>query len=249
VPDHEDGSYRGIVPLPDGGAWILIDKPVGKTSFDVVAIVRRIIGEKKVGHAGTLDPMATGLLVIGYGKATKLLTGGLAGGKTYEATAKIGLASPTHDTDSEQVVEVASQKFDRARVNSALIQIAERPKQTPPLVSAIKVQGQPLHKVARQGWWLPRDSRAVDMEELTLLDYDEELGELKIRVRGGGGTYVRSIVRDLGINIGVPVALTELRRTGAGQFSVDQAVLIEELPQSWEEFQQDQDTPSDDLTG
>jgi len=249
VADSEDASYRGIVSLPDGGAWILIDKPVGKTSFNVVAIVRRIIGEKKVGHAGTLDPMATGLLVIGYGKATKLLTGGLAGGKTYEATAKIGLASPTHDTDSEQVVEVAAPKIDRAKIKSALMQIAERSKQTPPLVSAIKLQGQPLHKVAREGWWLPRDARPVDMEELILLDYVEELGELKIRVSGGGGTYVRSIVRDLGISLGLPVAMTELRRTKAGEFSVDQAVSLDELPQCWEEFQQDLDAPSDDLTG
>ena len=127
--------------LPEGGAWILIDKPAGKTSFDVVAIVRRIIGEKKVGHAGTLDPMATGLLVIGYGKATKLLTDGLAGGKTYEATAKFGLVSPSHDTDTVQLQEVTVPKFDRVRVEAALQEIASRAKQTPPLVSAIKLQG------------------------------------------------------------------------------------------------------------
>jgi tRNA pseudouridine55 synthase len=249
VPDGGSIPNRGIVPLPDGGAWILIDKPAGKTSFDIVAIVRRIIGEKKVGHAGTLDPLATGLLVIGYGKATKLLTGGLAGGKTYEATAKLGLASPSHDTDSDQLVEVELPLIEREQVESALKDIASRTKQTPPLVSAIKVKGQPLHKVARAGWWLPRDSRPVDMDELTLLDFDREKGELQIRVSGGGGTYVRAIVRDLGISLGVPVAMTELRRTSSGEFSVEQAVSLDELALRWGEFQQDQGPTSDEKTG
>lgn len=240
---------RGIIPLPDGGAWILIDKPAGKTSFDVVAIVRRIIGEKKVGHAGTLDPMATGLLVIGYGKATKLLSDGLAGGKTYEATVKLGLASPTHDTDSDQVELVEIQPFETEQIASALDQIAAQRQQTPPLVSAIKIKGQPMHKVARQGWWLPRDARAVDLNELTLLNFDPEQSTLRILVSGGGGTYVRAIARDLGNILGVPVALTELRRTKAGKYGVEQAVSLDELPQRWEEFQQENGIDSDEVTG
>ncbi len=247
VPEASD-QRSGILPVPDG-AWILIDKPTGMTSFDVVARVRRVTGIRKTGHAGTLDPMATGLLVVGVGKATKLLGEGLTGGKTYEAVATLGLASPTHDRDSDKVLTVKTIEFSRDQVETALQQLAARTKQTPPLMSALKVKGQKLHKVARRGWWLPRDPRPVDLETLTVLDYDAQTASVRFTVSGGGGTYVRSLVRDLGIELGVPAALTELRRVAAGPYNIEQCIPLESLEQRWGEFTQSRGFPSDESTG
>ncbi|MCB2212360.1 tRNA pseudouridine(55) synthase TruB [bacterium] len=219
------------------------------TSFDVVARVRRVTGIKKTGHAGTLDPMATGLLVVGVGKATKLLGQGLTGGKTYEAVAQLGLTSPTHDRDSDKVLSVETITFTRDQVESALLRLASRTKQIPPLVSALKVKGQPLHKVARRGWWLPRDSRPLELEALNVLDYDAENASVRFTVSGGGGTYVRSLVRDLGTELGVPAVLTELRRVAAGPYKIEQCIPLDSLEQRWGEFTQSRGFPSDESTG
>lgn len=231
----EGETARGIHVLPDrSGAWLLVDKPAGMTSRDVVNAVTRVTGIRKTGHAGTLDPMATGLLVVGIGRgATKQLGDGLAGEKAYAATARIGLSSPTHDVDTAVFWEVSTRPISEAEVQAALARIAARGSQVPPLVSALKVRGQALHKVARHGWWLPREARDADIHSIELESWQSATREARFRITGGGGLYVRSIVRDLGAALGSPAALTTLRRTHAGPYDITEAIPLDELDTRW----------------
>ncbi|MBS1261296.1 MAG: tRNA pseudouridine synthase B [Calditrichaeota bacterium] len=225
---------RGIVPLAPGAAWVLIDKPAGITSRRAVDHVRRVTGVRKAGHAGTLDPIATGLLVVGVGReATKRLSEGLAGNKTYEATVRFGICSPTHDTDADRLVEVEVPEFGERRLRDAFAAVTSRPEQTPPLVSALKLRGQPLYRVARRGWWLPREPRRAEIEAAELMAYDAAARECKFAVTVAGGFYVRGLVRDIGTELGAPAALSALRRTQAGEYTIDAAVPLAELENTW----------------
>lgn len=218
-------ASAGVIEL-DGGHLALIDKPAGMTSHDVVDRVRAISGEKKVGHAGTLDPMATGLLVIGVGRgATKMLAEGLVGGKRYLATVQLGLSSDTLDAEGD-TAEVEIPEFDDARIRNTLGQIQRQGKQTPPMISALKRFGVAMYKLARRGWWIEREAREVEISRLELVK--KEGNSLVLDVSGGGGLYIRSIARDLGIALGVPIALTALRRTEVGEWHVDQALTLEQ---------------------
>jgi tRNA pseudouridine55 synthase len=218
----------GIIDL-DGGQIILIDKPAGWTSHDVVAKVRRITGVKKVGHAGTLDPMATGLLVVGVGKAaTRKLAEGLEGGKHYRAGIRLGIASDTLDMDSETVRSVIPE-FSRSRIEKILERLAAAGHQTPPMISALKRRGVSLMKLARHGWWIEREPRDVSIESLKLIDVDDAGHDVTIEVAGGGGLYIRALADDIGAALGVPAALTALRRTAVGAFQVDDAISLEQL--------------------
>ncbi len=225
---------KGLHPI-ENGYWLLIDKPAGWTSFDVVAKVRGITRIRKAGHAGTLDPMATGLLVLGLGKATKLLHTGLEGGKSYEADVKLGLASPSCDLDAEWTFDTFVPRFESARIENALQQIQSRGYQVPPMVAALKKQGQPLHKLFRKGLWLELDERPVTIDELEILEYAPEFNRVRLKIAGGGGLYVRSVARDLGLLLGVPAALTALRRTSVGPWSIEEATDLKSFEERWPE--------------
>lgn len=203
---------------PDG--LLLIDKPRGITSHDAVAAVRRALGTRKVGHAGTLDPMATGLLVIGVGRATRLLRflGDLP--KTYEGTFQLGVRTDTLDAEGEVVEEmpVTASLRDVATAMAALVGDS---LQTPPAYSAVKVGGTKLYEAARRGEALTAAPRPVHVETFELVD--AALPDVSFRVVCGGGTYVRVLAADVGDALGCGAHLTRLRRTAIGAFSVDDA--------------------------
>lgn len=195
--------------------------------------IRAITGEKKVGHAGSLDPMATGLLLIAAGKATADLEKSLKGEKTYWATVCLGLGSPTWDRDAPWLLEVGPPEFERERINRILENIRTRGVQTPPMMAALKKHGQPLYKLARRGWWLERVPRKVTISTLELLEYEPGEGKVSVEVSGGGGLYVRSVARDMGTLLGVPAMLTELRRIAVGPYRVEDAITLDEFAEEW----------------
>ncbi|MBD3167577.1 tRNA pseudouridine(55) synthase TruB [bacterium] len=226
---------KGLMPAEDGGWWLLIDKPSGRTSFGIVAVVRRITGIRKIGHAGALDPDATGLLVLALGRATKQLGKPLSGYKAYETTVQLGLCSPTLDLDAPWTIEIEPPLFEEDDIRQALRRIREKGEQVPPMVSSLKREGRKLHELARKGLWLAREPRPVEIERLDLLRYDTDTGEVELAVAGGGGLYVRVIAEDLGGELGLPAALTRLRRTQVGDWSIEDATDLETAAREWPE--------------
>jgi tRNA pseudouridine55 synthase len=189
---------------------LLADKPKGKTSHDVVDAIRRELGERSVGHAGTLDPLATGLLVLGVGKATRVLEY-MQYDKTYEAEFRLGILTETDDADGAPIGERPVPA--RAELEAAAAKLTGEILQTPPRYSAVKVEGRKLYEYARKGREVEAPERHVRVDELALLSYEPP--RARFRVRGSKGLYVRSIARDLGGHV------TELRRTACGPFRVE----------------------------
>jgi tRNA pseudouridine55 synthase len=218
-----------------GGWWLLIDKPAGWTSFDVVARTRSISGIKKIGHAGALDPDATGLLVLALGRATKQLGKPLSGFKAYRTTVQLGLCSPTGDLDAPWTLQVKPPGFETAEIRSALERIRTRGEQVPPMMSSLKREGRKLHKLARRGLFLAREARPIEIDRLELLRYDPAAGKIELEVAGGGGLYVRVVAEDLGAELGIPAALTRLRRTQVGHWTIDDATDLETVAREWPE--------------
>ncbi|HWA52111.1 MAG TPA: tRNA pseudouridine(55) synthase TruB [Patescibacteria group bacterium] len=210
---------------------LLIDKPKGWTSFDVVAKVRGILHEKKVGHAGTLDPNATGLLIVATGADTKKI-GELTKNttKTYEAEIVLGKISSTDDVDGEltqfaqQIVEPQEQE-----VKQILKNFEGEQMQMPPKYSAIRVNGKKAYELARQGGDVKLEPRKVTIYSIKLQDYKYPV--LKITCEVSAGTYIRSIARDLGEKLKTGAYLNELRRTQIGQYSAQKAISLQELQQ------------------
>jgi tRNA pseudouridine55 synthase len=203
---------------PDG--LVLVDKPKGITSHDAVAAVRRALGTKKVGHAGTLDPMATGLLVMGIGRATRLLRflGDLP--KVYEGTARLGIETSTLDADGEVTAETEV-TVTEAEVRAAMGALVGDSMQTPPAYSAVKVGGTKLYEAAREGRVLEGSPRPIHVAAFDLLGFDGR--DAGFRVVCGGGTYVRVLAADAGEALGCGAHLTALRRTAIGPFDVAEA--------------------------
>ena len=191
---------------------LLVDKPKGKTSHDVVDAVRRERGERSVGHGGTLDPLATGLLVLGVGRATRLLEY-MPGDKTYEAEFLLGLLTETDDADGPRIEDCAVPS--RAQLEAAAAKLVGEIVQKPPKYSAVKVEGRKLYEYARKGKEVAAPERRVRVDELSLLSYDPP--KARFLVRGSKGLYVRSIARDLGGHV------TVLRRTACGPFRIEDA--------------------------
>jgi tRNA pseudouridine55 synthase len=210
---------------------LLIDKPVGITSHDVVDAVRRIFKTRRVGHAGTLDPFATGLLIIGVGKATKELTALVGLDKTYEATAKLGWTSPTYDTERAATETDPSTYARPARedIEHAFDRFRGGYDQQAPLHSAKKIGGKKLYDLARAGTATEdmRPTKRVTITELEILDY--AWPELRFRVSCSSGTYIRSLADDIGRALGCGAYLTGLRRTKIGAFSVENASTLDKL--------------------
>lgn len=200
---------------------LLVDKPSGVTSHDVVDVVRNRLDTRKVGHAGTLDPMATGLLLIGVGRATRLLRflGGLP--KTYEGTLRLGVETTTLDADGD-VLREAAVDVTEPEVGGAMRTLVGESLQRPPAYSAVKVGGRKLYEAAREGERLEADPRPIRVDAFDLLSFDPP--DASFRVACSGGTYVRVLAADVGSALSCGAHLTALRRTAIGPYEVDDAV-------------------------
>lgn len=206
---------------------ILVDKPSGPTSHDVVDAIRRKFGIKKVGHCGTLDPNATGLLIIVLGRGTKLSEKLMSDDKVYEGTIKFGETTDSYDADGELTGSLPIPPMTLDELNEASATFVGDLMQTPPMVSAVKVKGVPLYKLARKGVEVPREPRLVHIYNFRFTDYREPVGTFKIACTKG--TYVRSIAHDLGQKLGFGAHLAMLRRTVSGKFDVAEAMPLDEI--------------------
>ena len=215
---------------------ILIDKPAGPTSHDVVDAIRRNFGLKKVGHCGTLDPNATGLLIIVLGRGTKLSEKLMGDDKVYEGKIKFGIATDSYDADGETIDTQPVPALTLEQLNELAAQFVGDQMQTPPMVSAIKKNGVPLYKLARKGIEVEREPRLVHIYNFRFTNYAELLGEFKLACTKG--TYVRSVAHDLGQKIGCGAHLATLRRSVSGKFDVaDSAPLDAVLKMTTAELQ------------
>ena len=241
---------RGAVTAADG--LLLVDKPAGPTSHDVVAAVRRLAATRKVGHAGTLDPMATGLLVLGVGRATRLLTHLVGADKTYEATVRLGQETLTEDAQGEVTASAGCPAPDSwpgggaglaRRLDDALRPLTGEIMQVPSAVSAIKVDGVRSYRRVRGGEDVALPARSVTIRALTLTgapagacaDDGTRVVDLPLRVSCSSGTYVRALARDAGAALGVGAHLTALRRTRVGGLPLDDALTLDELTRAVED--------------
>ncbi len=209
---------------------LLIDKPAGITSFGVVAQVRRIV-RQKVGHAGTLDPMATGLLVLGVGAGTKKLTEYLKLPKTYEATIRLGIRTDTSDIEGAVLEERTILPVAPQRAKETIEGLQGMLRLPVSAYSAIKREGEPLYKKARRGEEVTLPMRDMEIRKAEFLGLACEKGGCDIRARFdvGSGTYIRSLAEELGRRLEVPATLASLRRTRIGDFKIEDAVTLENL--------------------
>ncbi len=210
---------------------MVVDKPTGLTSHDVVAQVRRLAGTRKVGHAGTLDPMATGVLVLGVNRATRLLGHLLVTDKVYDATIRLGSSTTTDDAQGEVVSTASTAELTEEAVLTALGAFVGTIDQVPSTVSAIKVGGRRAHELARAGEEFELESRSIRVDSIEVHEIREaESGiDLDVSVRCSSGTYIRSIARDLGARLQTGGHLTALRRTAVGPFALGTARTLEQL--------------------
>lgn len=217
---------------------LIIDKPEGITSHDVVSRVRRIIGTRRVGHAGTLDPFATGVLVVCAGRATRLVQFLVGLDKQYLGTVRLGFATDTQDVTGKQITPLqTSNRLSLDCVQSVLTNFMGKQLQMPPMFSAKKVAGERLHHAAREGREVERKpvEIVIDAIELVasskglLVDNEDGTRDFTINVRCSSGTYVRTLAHDIGNKLGVGAHLAALRRTAVGRFSIENALTLDEL--------------------
>lgn len=206
---------------------IVVDKPSGMTSHDVVAIIRRKIRQKRVGHAGTLDPLATGVLVILVGKSTCLFNKFVGFDKAYGATMKLGVKTHSADIQGDVLLERPFHAVTREMVLKSFAKFTGLIDQVPPMVSAVKHKGQRLYKLARQGVSVERPSRQVRVDKLDLLEFAPPL--VKLHLACSKGTYVRQVAEDVGEDLGCGACITEIRRTQVGPFSINEAVKLDDV--------------------
>lgn len=206
---------------------LVVDKPQGMTSHDVVDVVRRIFGTKRVGHAGTLDPMATGVLVLLLGKCTKASASFLADDKEYDATMILGAVSDTGDADGKVAPSGKSVPLSRTAVEEVFRDFTGRIKQSPPMYSAVRHGGRKLYELARKGKFVDVPPREVHIKrlEITAVSFPE----VSFRVLCSKGTYIRKLCADIGDALGCGAYLTRLNRIASGRFRLEEAVTLEEL--------------------
>ncbi len=209
------------------GQTILIDKPLKWTSFKVVALIRKTVGAKKVGHSGTLDPLATGLLIICTGKKTKELEGYIDLGKTYTGSFILGKSSKTLDLESETEDVDIPAEVDENRIMDVKEKFKGDIFQKPPMFSAKKINGKRLYKIARKGKEIEVEPRKVTINEFEITSI--KLPEILFRIRCSKGTYIRSIADDFGKELGTSAVLGSLRRINIGEFDVEKALLVEDF--------------------
>ena len=206
---------------------LLIDKPSGPTSHDVVDAVRRTFGVKKVGHCGTLDPNATGLLIIVLGRATKLSERLMSDDKVYEGDIKFGESTDSYDSDGELVASLPVPPLTLEELNQGAEEFVGDLMQKPPMVSAVKKGGVPLYKLARKGVEVEREARLVHIYNFRFSRYEEPIGQFRLACTKG--TYVRSIAHELGQKLGCGAHLATLRRLASGRYDVQDAMAYEDL--------------------
>jgi tRNA pseudouridine55 synthase len=234
IPDERSGASRGAqpaAPCPDG--VLVVDKPSGPTSFEVVSRVKRLLRGEKAGHTGTLDPLATGVLAVCIGEAVKLQQFLCDGDKAYQATIAFGAATTTEDAEGEVTERGDPSRLEAPAIREALERFVGDLEQVPPMYSAVRVSGRRLHEAARAGEQVERPARKVRVHALELAELrrGDELLQAVVRVRCGKGTYVRTLAADLGRALGVPAHLAALRRTEAGPFGLEEAITLEDATQ------------------
>ncbi|WP_076194912.1 tRNA pseudouridine(55) synthase TruB [Mycobacterium sp. GA-1841] len=218
---------------PEAGL-VIVDKQSGMTSHDVVGRCRRLFGTRKVGHAGTLDPMATGVLVVGIERATKILGLLTATDKSYTATIRLGRSTTTEDAEGEVVQDVSASHVSDEQIESAVAALRGDIEQVPSAVSAIKVAGQRAYKLAREGQTVELAARPVRIDRFDVLavrraDDSEGFVDVDVDVDCSSGTYIRALARDVGGALGVGGHLTALRRTKVGRYGLDEARTLDDL--------------------
>lgn len=225
-----------------------IDKPAGSTSHDVVARVRKIIGERRVGHTGTLDPFATGVLIVLVGRATRLAQFLSGADKEYEAVVRFGYATDTGDVTGKRLLMNSTTETERTtelrreEIEAAIGSMRGKMEQLPPMYSAKKISGRKLYEHARRGEQIEREPVHVTIHEFEPFQGDGEFlrankdgsADLRVRVVCSAGTYVRVLAEDLGRRLGTAAHLAELRRTRAGHFTIQSAIPLEQLSEEWE---------------
>lgn len=205
---------------------LLLDKPVGPSSSAVLQAVKRLLNADRAGHAGTLDPLASGLLPLLFGEATKFAQYGLEAAKEYVADVRLGAATDTGDAEGA-VIERRPVAVDEPALAGALASFRGEIRQVPPMYSALKKDGQPLYALARAGQTVEREARLVTVHELELVARQEDV--LRLRIRCSKGTYVRQLAADLGLALGTVAYLAALRRTAVAGLRLDQAVTLDDL--------------------
>jgi len=221
-----------------GPGLVVVDKPAGMTSHDVVGRCRRVFSTRRVGHAGTLDPMATGVLVIGVDRATKILGLLTAASKSYAATIRLGQTTSTEDAEGELLQNVSAGHVTDAAIAAAIAGLKGEIEQVPSAVSAIRVDGRRAYRLAREGHAVELPARPVRIDRFELLAARREVEggidvsgviDVDVEVDCSSGTYIRALARDLGAALGVGGHLTALRRTRVGRFGLDQARSLDDL--------------------
>ncbi|MBN1672250.1 MAG: tRNA pseudouridine(55) synthase TruB [Kiritimatiellae bacterium] len=218
APPRALDPFDGVLP---------VDKPAGPTSHDIVDLMRRRFRFKKVGHGGTLDPQATGLLVLLLGRGTKLSETFMNADKTYEGHMHLGVATDSQDAQGKVIREGDCSGITRARVEEEMAKFLGDIMQTPPMVSAVKKDGVPLYKLARKGKTVERKPKLIHVYEFDLLEFDPP--QVFFRLRCTKGTYVRTICADIGEKLGCGAHLAQLRRMRSGGLHVDDALPVEQL--------------------
>jgi len=210
---------------------LIIDKPSGITSHDCVDLVRKKLKTKRVGHSGTLDPVATGVLVLLVGKATKLFSKFVSFDKEYEATLKLGIVTSTGDSEGKILSEADIAHLTEADVRKVFEEFVGQREQVPPMVSAIKHHGQRLYELARRGIEVERKSRPINLYELKITRM--QLPEIDFFVRCSKGTYIRRLGEEIGEKLGVGGFISYIRRVSLGPFSIKEAAKIEDVNESY----------------
>lgn len=224
-----NGRFRSAAPRPQD-PWdglLLVDKIAGPTSHDIVDAVRRQLRVAKVGHGGTLDPAATGLLILLLGRATRISQQVMSSDKTYEGTMEFGITTDSHDADGEVLDRRDASGVTRDRIEAEMRKWTGDVMQLPPMVSAVKKAGVPLYKMARKGREVEREPRLLHIFQFDLLEVQPPLA--RFRVHCSKGTYVRTLCHDIGQGLGCGASLRTLRRTRSGAFDVADAVRFEDL--------------------
>ena len=210
----------------DGVGVVVIDKPQGISSHDVVAELRRKFNTKKIGHTGTLDPIATGILVLCVGSATRLVDYLICDDKVYEVEMKFGIQTDTGDRTGN-IVKTSKRKIDVESIGNVLSDFIGPQKQIPPMYSAIKVKGKKLYEYARQGITIRRKPRDIEIYDIYDVMYGNDI--LKFTIHCSKGTYIRTVCEDIAKRLKTVGTMTELRRVKAGQFTIDQAVNLNDV--------------------
>lgn len=214
-----------------GPGIVVVDKPAGMTSHDVVGRCRRIFGTRRVGHAGTLDPMATGVLVIGVDRATKILGLLTAASKSYDATIRLGQSTSTEDAEGTVLQQLPAKHLTDGAIAAVIADLCGDIEQVPSAVSAVKVGGRRAYRLVREGHSvdLPARPVRVDRFEISAARRHDQLVDIDVEVDCSSGTYIRALARDLGAALGVGGHLTALRRTRVGRFGLAEAALLDDL--------------------